>query len=58
MRPIGVVLLTWWFVMQATAGNGSQPLVVGPFQDKAVCEQERLYWTPRGFLTSQQCFQG
>jgi len=44
--------------MQATAGNGSQPLVVGPFQDKGVCEQERLYWTPRGFLTSQQCFQG
>src|SRR5215510_6961749 len=21
MRPIGVVLLTWWFVMQATAGQ-------------------------------------
>ena len=58
MRPIGVVLLTWWFVMHATAGTNTSPVVVGPFQDKQVCEQERLYWTPRGFLTSQQCFQG
>lgn len=60
MRPIAVLLLSWWFVMHATAstGNGSQPLVVGPFQDKAVCEQERIFWTPRGFVTSQQCFQG
>ena len=60
MRSIAVLLLSWWFVMHATAntGNGSQPLVVGPFQDRAMCEQERIFWTPRGFVTSQQCFQG
>jgi len=59
MRPIAVLLMAWWFVMHATGpGSGSQPLVVGPFQDKAVCDQERLFWTPRGFVTSMQCFQG
>ena len=28
MRPIAVLLLSWWFVMHATSsvGNGSQPL--------------------------------
>jgi hypothetical protein len=46
--------------MHATSsvGNGSQPLVVGPFQERQVCEQERIFWTARGFVTSQQCFQG
>src|SRR5262249_14715648 len=60
MKPIAVLLLAWWFVMHATGGpgSGSQPLVVGPFQDKSVSAQERLYWRPRGFGTSLQCFQG
>jgi len=60
MRPIAVLLLSWWFVMHATSsvGNGSQPLVVGPFQERQGCEQERQFWSPRGFVTSQQCFQG
>lgn len=58
MRPIGVALLIWWFVMHATGGTNTAPVVVGPFQDKTVCEQERNFWTPRGFMTSQQCFQG
>jgi len=58
MRPRAVLLLAWWFVMHATSGNGTPPVVAGPFQDKQACDQERFYWSQRGFLTSQQCFQG